>query len=49
MPIAVRIAVREAAELIPIPYEVDIVDLAEASAELRRAVHEEGELWVDWN
>jgi len=46
---AVRIAVREAAELSPIPHEVDIVDLAEASADLRRAVHEEGELWVDWN
>ncbi len=44
-----RIAVREAAELSPIPHEVDIVDLAEASAELRRAVHDQGELWVDWN
>lgn len=49
VPIAVRIAVREAAELSPIPYEVDIVDLAEASAELGRAVHDEGELWVDWD
>lgn len=49
VPIAVRIAVREAAESSPIPYEVEIVDLAEVSAELRRAVHDKGELWVDWD
>ncbi|MCL5734447.1 MAG: nucleotidyltransferase domain-containing protein [Actinobacteria bacterium] len=44
---SVRVALREALETSRIPYEVDIVDLADASAELRAAVKEKGILWTD--
>ncbi len=45
LPPHVLAALREALEESTIPYRVDIVDLSEASGDMRRSVREEGKVW----